>query len=108
MMMGDVSDTLDVPISRLTNGKTIKATSLGKAATVPPIVSHGVFFRGFAYVLVRRERISTVIVATIEHLARCATYPLRFALYICFSGAHSTIAEMKEYFGHFVRSRKQK
>ena len=45
-MMGDVFDTLDMPISRLTNGKTIKATSLKKAATVPPIVSHGVCFSG--------------------------------------------------------------
>ena len=43
-MMGDVSDTLDMPISRLTNRKTIKATSLEKAATDPPSVHHGACF----------------------------------------------------------------
>ena len=43
-MMGDVFDTLDMPISRRTNGKTIKGTSLEKAATVPPSVHHGACF----------------------------------------------------------------
>ena len=52
-MMGDVFDTLDMPISRLTNGKTIKATSLTKAATVPPSVCRGARFQGFACVPVR-------------------------------------------------------
>ena len=45
-MMGDVFDTLDMPISRRTNGKTIKATSLAKATTVPPSVRHGPCFSG--------------------------------------------------------------
>ena len=45
-MMGDVFDTIDMPISRLTNGKTIKATCFGKAATVPPSVRHVVRFSG--------------------------------------------------------------
>ena len=45
-MMGDVLDTLDMPISKLTDGKTIKATSLAEAATVPPSVRHGARFSG--------------------------------------------------------------